>query len=222
MAGRRTPSRRDRAELAERLLDRYGETYAHEAGFTVKDTPSPLYRLLCLATLLAARIRAGAAVSAARALADAGWTTVDKMRASTWEERVRVLNRSGYARYDESTARVLGDAADTVHERWGGDLRRLRDEAGRQPDAERRLLQEVKGIGEVGAHIFCREVQGTWDELAPFVDDRAAASASRLGLPTAPDELAALAPDGPDGMPRLVAALVRVDLDDGYDAVIGG
>ena len=206
MAGRREK------DVVGRLLDRYGTTYAGDAGFTVKDTPSPLYRLLCLATLLAARIRADAAVSAARGLADAGWTTVDKMRASTWEERVHVLNESGYARFDESTARVLGETADMVHDRWGGDLRRLREEAGRNPKAERRLLKEAKGIADVGVDIFFREVQGAWGELAPFVDKRAAASARKLGLPTDPEALAALAPGGGDGMVRLVAALVRVEL----------
>jgi hypothetical protein len=49
-----------RKQVVAALLDRYGETYARQAGLTVKDTPSALYRLLCLSTLLSARIRADA------------------------------------------------------------------------------------------------------------------------------------------------------------------
>ena len=130
-------------------------------------TPSPLYRLLCLATLLSARIRAEAAVEAARALSSAGWRSARSMAATTWEQRVRVLNENGYARYDESTARMLGDTAELLLDRWGGDLRRLRAEADGDVDHLRALVQEAKGIGGVGADIFCREVQGAWPEVRP-------------------------------------------------------
>lgn len=218
MAGTRSRTR-DRRAVANRLLDQYGKTYASEAGVTVRDTPAALFRLLCLATLLSARIRADIAVGAARALAEAGWTTVDKLRESSWEQRVRVLNRSGYARYDERTARMLGESADLLHERYGGDLRRLREAAEHEPAAERRLLKEFKGIGEVGVDVFFREAQAVWDELYPFVDARAADSADRLGLPRDPEELAALT-SRPD-FGRLVAALVRVRLADGYDEITG-
>ena len=206
---------RDRAAVVDRLLDQYGRGYAAEAGFTVRDTPATLFRLLCLAMLLSARIRADIAVAAARALADAGWTTVDKLRSSTWEQRVKVINRSGYARYDERTSRMLGESAELLHERWRGDLRRLRDEADRDPAAERQLLKEFKGIGDTGVDIFFREVQGEWGELYPFVDRRAADSAARLGLPKGADALADLVPRR--DFPRLVAALIRVGLADAYD-----
>ena len=206
---------RDRAAVVDRLLDRYGTTYAAEAGFTVRNTPASLFRLLCLATLLSARIRADIAVAAAKALADAGWTTVDDLRSSSWEQRVKVINRSGYARYDERTARMLGESADLLHDRYRGDLRRLRDEADRDPGAERRLLKEFKGIGDTGVDIFFREVQGEWGELYPFVDRRAVDSAARLELPKDAAKLADLVPRRE--FPRLVAALIRAGLADAHD-----
>src|SRR5215207_3436626 len=45
-----------KSELVRVLLDRYGTTYAEEAGIRLADKPSPLYRLLVLALLLSARI----------------------------------------------------------------------------------------------------------------------------------------------------------------------
>lgn len=207
------------ARIAE-LLDRHGRTYAEELGIDVTaNTPAPLFRLLCFSLLAAARISADIAVSAARALADAGLNTVDSMVASTWRQRTDILNASGYARYDESTSRTLGDTAALLAERYDGDLRQLRARADGDQAALRRLVTECKGIGDVGADIFFREVQAAWTELHPFADDRALAVARRLGLG---DDAAALAAQvSQRDFPRLVAALIRVDLagDDEINAV---
>jgi endonuclease III len=201
------------------LLQRHGTTYAEEIGIRLgRGGPSPLFRLLCAALLLSARISADIAVAAARALADHGWTTPRKLADATWAERTRVLNRAGYARYDERTSRMLEDTARHLLDAYGGDLRRLRDAAERDPEQERRLLKEFKGIGDVGADIFLREVQRAWPELRPFFDRRALASARRLKLPAEPEELAALAPRGDTA--RLAAALVRAGLAKDHRAIL--
>ena len=170
-------------QIVKTLLERHGRTYTAELGIKLeRNTPSVLYRWLCAATLLSARISPDAAMQAARALAERGWTTAQKMAAATWEQRTRTLNQAGYARYDESTSRMLGDTAEMLLDRYRGDLRQLRDAAKRDPGRERGLLKECKGIGDVGADIFCREAQIAWDELCPFPDGRALDVASRLGL----------------------------------------
>lgn len=113
---------------------------------------------------------------------------------------------------------MLGESADLILERWRGDLRELRGEAERDPGRERRLLKEFKGIGDVGVDIFFREVQGVWQELAPFVDRRALEMAERLGLTADADALARLVPDAE--LPTLVAALVRARLAKSQDEVL--
>ena len=40
-----------RDTLAAQLLDRAGDTYADEAGISLKDTPKPLFQLLALCML---------------------------------------------------------------------------------------------------------------------------------------------------------------------------
>lgn len=199
-------------QRADALLDTGGETYAAQAGVRLQDTPAPLYQLLVLSVLLSARISADIAVRATRELVAAGCTTPARMETATWQERVDALGRGGYRRYDERTSTMLGDGAVLVRERWGGDLRRLRDEAGGDVAAVQRLLQEVPGIGPTGAAIFCREVQGVWPVLAPFVDRRAREGAERAGLPGDPEALARLVPRA--DLPRLVAACVRVGKDE--------
>jgi endonuclease III len=204
--------------LVDALLDRHGRTYAEELRINVaKGTPSPLFRLLCAAMLMSARISASIATEAARGLARRGWRTSAKLAASSWDERVEALNRAGYTRYQERTATMLGELAELLEERYGGDLRRLRDAADRDPEGERRLLKQFKGVGDVGVDIFFREVQVSWPELRPFADRRALDAASRLGLGKDVRALARLCGDG--DVARLVAALVRVELEDDYDGV---
>lgn len=190
------------------LLDRHGQTYASQAKISLADKPAPVFQHLVLSLLLSARIKNDIAVAAMRALLDAKLTTPAKMADATWAHRTKLLNRSGYARYDESTSRMLGDTAERVRTQYGGDLRRLRAAGDGDVTALRNLVKEFKGIGDVGADIFLREVQGVWPEVHPFVDAKAAQGAQLLELPTEPGRLAKLV-DRAD-FPRLVCACVRV------------
>lgn len=204
--------------LVARLLARYGRLYSEALGLDLRGGEAPvLFQWLCAAFLLGGRIRASVAERAAAALLRQGWTTADRMAASTWEQRVRVLNRSGYARYDESTSRRLGELAARLLDRYGGDLNALRAAARRVPEEERRLLKEFNGIGDVRADIFLREVQLAWDELYPFADQRAVRAAIALGLGDDVRDLARLVPAA--DFARLVAALVRCDLARGAPAL---
>ena len=201
----------DDKRLVRELVAAHGQTFAEEAGIKLKDTPQPLYRLLVLALLLSARIRGSIALDTARALYEAGLRDPRRMAAADWQERVDALGRGGYRRYDERTATQLGDGAELLTDRWGGDLRRLRDEAHGDVAELRRLLQEFPGMGPAGADIFLREVQRVWPEVAPCLDDKALSGAQRLGLPQDPDRLTDLA--GKTEPAVLAAALVRASLD---------
>jgi hypothetical protein len=219
MCVRRAMSGISHKRIIDALLERHGRTYAAELGIHLaKGTPLVLFRWLCASILLGARIGANQAMQAARALADQGWTTAQKMAGSTWEQRTRTLNWAGYARYDESTSRMLGDTAGMLLERYGGDLRRLRKAAGREPAREHELLKQCKGLGDVGVSIFCREVQLAWDELYPFADEHALEAAGRLGLESDAQALAKRV--SKQEFPRLVAALIRTSLAKDFEGVL--
>jgi hypothetical protein len=185
------------------LLDEHGTTYAAEAGIRLADEAAPLWQLLVLTLLLSARISSDIAVTAARELFDAGCRTPQGTRDTPRRQRVAALGRGRYRRYDERTATQLGELADAVLDRYAGDLRRMHVGS----DDLERDLQQFNGIGPVGAAIFCREVQGLWTDLAPYVDDRAAQAAGGLGLPTSADALARLV--SLKDLPRLLAACLR-------------
>jgi endonuclease III len=145
--------------LVAELLQRFGRTYAQEAGIRLADQPAPLYQLLVLATLISARISADIAVAAARELFAAGYRTPRAMTEASWQDRVDALGRGHYKRYDERTATMLGDGAELLTERWHGDLRRLRDEADGAVGVVAGRLEEFPGIGPAGASVFLREAQ---------------------------------------------------------------
>ncbi|MFR0355855.1 endonuclease [Streptomyces sediminimaris] len=201
----------DRQSVVRELVGEHGRTYAEDAGIKLKDTPQPLFQLLVLALLLSARIRGSIAVDSARELYEAGLRDPRRMAGADWQQRVDALGRGGYRRYDERTATQLGEAAELVSERWGGDLRRMREEADGDTGRLRALLQEVPGLGPAGADIFLREAQRVWPEVAPYLDRKALDGARRLGLPKDPDRIVELAGDTEPAV--LAAALVRAALD---------
>lgn len=210
---------KDPERLVVALLERHGQTFTQELGIEVaENTPAPLFQTLCLSLLFSAPIQASVAVDAMRALLDAGWTTADHMARASWQARVRVLNDSGYARFDEKTSTLLAETSNMLIERYGGDLRRLRRRAERKPAEERRLLKEFDGLGDVGVDIFFRDVQAAWPELHPFADSKALDGARRIDLAKSADELCELVDQRE--FPRLVTALVRMELAGDSDQVL--
>jgi endonuclease III len=198
--------------LFDRLVDHHGPLFSEDLGLDLtQNTPSALFRWLCAALLMSARISHETAIKAASALSEAGWTTPDRMTQSCWEDRVKVLDDAGYARFDERTARMLGDTARLLCDDYDGDLRNLRSRSDRDPQSERKALKDLKGIGDVGADIFFREVQTVWSEHFPFMDETARKAARRLQIPDCAETLAEQV--GPSRFPRIVAALVRAELN---------
>jgi endonuclease III len=195
-------------DVARAVLDRYGTTFAEDAGIVLADEPAPLFQLLVLAQLFSARISGDVAVAAAGGLRSAGWTTAARMRDAQRSVMIATLGRAGYRRYDERTATQLRGMAELVLTRYGGDLRRLAAEADGDVQRAAKLLQEVKGIGPTGADVFLREVQAVWPWVRPHLDDRAREGARRIGVPDDRGSLARLVEPG--DLARFTAGLVRV------------
>ena len=210
-AGSTIGSMSTQRDRARRLVDKHGCTFAAEASITLRDKPAPLWQLLVLTLLLSTRISADIALATARELFSAGWRTPQRLRESTWQQRVDALGRGGYRRYDESTATRLDDAAALLIDRWSGDLRRLSNEGEAGVSHLSSLLQEFTGIGPTGADVFLREVQAVWPQVRPHTDPLVRKGAKAAELPEDARTLAGLVDD--DEFASLAAALVRVARD---------
>ena len=192
--------RSNQRSVVAALLKLYGRTFAEDLGIDAKQNePSPLFCLLISALLFSTRINHNIALQTARILFERGWTTPERMAATTWEQRVRALDEGGYVRYDERTSTMLGETSQMLIDLYQADLRSLRTAAKADPAQERRLLDRFKGIGEIAVNIFfLRESQLAWPELFPFSDQKALDGAKGLGLPTEVHKLAGSRPRPPE------------------------
>lgn len=83
----------------------------------------------------------------------------------SWDGLVEILDRTGYVRYDFSTASKLLEIAANLKERYGS-LENLYAEAKDSQDLEKKLL-EFKGVGSTTVNIFLRELKGIWEKAKP-------------------------------------------------------
>ncbi|WP_046301514.1 endonuclease [Mycobacterium sp. UM_Kg27] len=199
-------------ELVRRLLRRAGTTYAQEAGIRLRNQPMPLFQLLMLCMLASKPIDAGIAARAARELFKCGLRTPHKVLEAERQTLIDGMGRAHYRRYDESSATMLVELAEAVQTDYGGDLRLLAERSGRDIATAAEALKSFKGIGDVGASIFLREVQDVWPWARSTFDARALDAARDLGLPSDANQLGALS-QGRNA--ELAAALVRYSADAG-------
>lgn len=94
-----------------------------------------------------------------------------------------------------------------------GDLNNLLEGADSSPTKIRSLLQEIKGIGKVGADIFCDAAQAAWPCLAPFIDPRSMETAKRCGLGNNVKSMWDAVGHDPVEMCKLSSALTMTRLD---------
>jgi endonuclease III len=196
----------DTERVAE-LLNRYGETYAQQAGIRLADRPQPLYQLLVLVKLLSTRISADVAVAAARELFRAGLTSPKAMADADEHTLWHALAAGHYIRYGGPAVAQLTAGAQLLLDRWHGDLRRMHGAAYGDRAKLHDSLMEFPGIGPTGADIFLREVQAIWPDVHPYLDPRVTEAAKAVHLPSNPDRLAGLVT--PERLPALAAAVLR-------------
>lgn len=200
------------------MFSRVGRGLAEASGLRVTNSPANLFQLLCLSILLRGSRDYRPAVRAVQALGDRGWDSAARMAQSSPEERLRVLREAGVGGKAREVAETLGDLARSIVERYRGDLRRLRTQAGQDPAVERKLLRELPGVDDTVVDLFFREAQGPWREIAPFADKRVLSAAGKLGLGRSPADLSAIVGGvESEKIAWLVGALARVDLDKRYD-----
>jgi hypothetical protein len=72
--------------------------------------------------------------------------------------------------------------ANALEAQYGADLNRLHRMASDSADLENRIRSLAKGIGQVTASIFLREMRGIWKKADPLPADLCVAAARSLGF----------------------------------------
>src|SRR5690606_14478489 len=113
------PMRNRKQETIARLFEVCGRTFADELNIRVeRKTPSGWLKLLVYVLLSSRRSGNNLSLRATREIFEEGWTTPRRMAKTTWEQRVEVLDRAHYVRYDYRTATYLGDTTNLLLEKY--------------------------------------------------------------------------------------------------------
>lgn len=169
-----------------------GEPYHLQLGINLKGKRSEeLFKWLVASFLFGARISEQIAARTFKQLERDGLLNPKRMISAGWSKLVESLDRGGYVRYDFSTADRLLLLSSELLRSYGGDLNRLHELA-KGPEELERKLKEFKGVGEVTANIFLRELRGIWPKANPPLRPPAVEAARNLGLTRSKDGKGAL------------------------------
>jgi endonuclease III len=202
------------------LLARYPGKYSARLGIDVDGKePERLFEWFLAALLYGARISGALAERAWREFMARGLDNPQRLLDTGWDGLVEALDAGGYARYDFKTADKLLEASRNLLQDYGGDLNVLHNASRECRELVNRLSGLGKGIGEVTADIFLRELRGVWPKADPPVSPLAKLAALKLGLiKEGDDPLKALQRIWGEGIPGkdfrdLEAALVAAGLE---------
>ncbi|KAL9113694.1 MAG: hypothetical protein Q9227_002139 [Pyrenula ochraceoflavens] len=157
----------------KKLVSAYGTLPLSDVGLDdpAKATPETVLAHIFNALLSSARISHNAAAKTVRCLIKAGYHDLETLKASSWDERTRVLTEGGYTRYREKTATALGDLASLLEEKYETTRKELSIR-----------LKEIKGIGDVGSEIFLSSIQWLWPTVAPYMNSRNVKTAAEISI----------------------------------------
>ncbi|GKZ30439.1 hypothetical protein AbraIFM66950_009147 [Aspergillus brasiliensis] len=179
----------------------------------LESSPDTLLAMVMDAMLKSRPISHDLTQRAVNKLIEVGYHDIRKLGESSWEERTMVLKDGGYNRYREQGATNLGDLAEFVNEKYDGDLNNLLKKAHNDRDETRKLIKEIKGLGDLGADLFFNNAQAVWPSLAPFIDGRSLETADKVGLSTDLDAIYADLGRDSMNMSRLANGLSAVRLE---------
>jgi hypothetical protein len=118
---------------------------------------------------------------------------------------VRVLDKSGYTRYDFSLATEAIDAFKDLIKRYNGSLSQLYDASSDSGDLERRVKGLGKGLSPVTVDVFLRDMRAVWPKADPKPAPKVKELMATLGI----EDLKAYATEHNYGPVRLETALCR-------------
>ena len=170
------------AEL-KALLAKHGQQYSEILGIDLSEgTDEEVFKWFLASILFGAPITESSVIKTYRVFEKHGILTPHKIVQTGWDSLVKILDEGSYTRYDFKTATKLQLVMGNLLEKYAGSLNRVHSEAKDARDLERRLKSLGKGIGDVTASIFLRELRGVWKKADPVPTDLVIEASVNLGL----------------------------------------
>jgi len=165
------------------LVDRFGKRFSEELGIALESSDrDEVFKWFIASILFGARISEKIAAKTYHKFMENGLQTPESIVRAGWDRLVEVLDSGGYARYDFKTATKMLEVMKNLEDQYKGDLNLLHAAASDSRDLEVKIKQLGKGIGDVTASIFLRELRGIWSKADPPLQELAISAARGLGL----------------------------------------
>jgi hypothetical protein len=159
-------------EVIKSLMKEYPGRFSAELGINLSSGRSPeIFKWFLASVLFGARISESIVEKTFHEFSTRSVVSPESILHTGWDGLVAILDAGGYVRYDFKTATKLLDLCWSLTENYRADLANLHDAAAGPKDLEQRLKALSKGIGDVTANIFLREMRGVWSKADPLPSD---------------------------------------------------
>lgn len=156
-------------ETIGKLVRTLGRKFSASLGIDLSQGESEeIFKWFLASILFGARISETIAVNTYKEFEKHNALTPDDILKREWEGLVRILDAGGYVRYDFKTATRLLGIMNDLKKRYDGDLNGLHRIAQNPKDLETKIKNLGKGIGDVTANIFLRELREIWEKADPL------------------------------------------------------
>jgi endonuclease III len=155
-------------ESLRTLVENFGQKYSEILGINLKDeTDEETFKWFLASILFGAPITETSVIKTYKCFQKYGVLTPTRILETGWDGLVRILDEGSYTRYDFKTADKLLEVTQNLTEDYGGSLDLLHSKASDTRDLEKRVKNLGKGIGDVTASIFLRELRDIWEKAKP-------------------------------------------------------
>lgn len=195
-------------KIVEELIHRFGQRYSKSLAIDVDSgKDEEIFKWMIASTLFGARISESIARRTYQWLAVESFLRPEVMMERGWNDLVDALDTGGYVRYDFKTADKLLELSKNLKEEYGSSLNSLYETSRGQDDLVERIKGLAKGIGDVTASIFLREMLSVWD-IEPMPSELVNLAATKLKI-----DLKKFWKNNPRQYIALETALLRVGKD---------
>ena len=165
------------------LLEKLGKRYSRVLGINLdggKD--EEIFEWFLASVLFGAPITETSAIKTYKCFQKYEVLTPERILETGWDGLVRTLDEGSYTRYDFKTADKLLEVMRNLMEKYNGSLNLLHSKASNAKDLENGLKDLGKGIGDVTASIFLRELREVWEKAKPDPTSLVVSAAKNLEI----------------------------------------
>lgn len=170
-------------KTVEALLEKFGKRYSEVLGINLDSRKDDeIFKWFLASVLFGAPIIETSVIKTYKCFQKYEVLTPERILETGWDGLVRILDEGSYTRYDFKTADKLLEVMRNLMEKYNGSLNLLHSKASNAKDLENGLKDLGKGIGDVTASVFLRELREVWEKAKPNPTSLVVSAAKNLGI----------------------------------------